>query len=515
MDVDKPNNLIADVTARKKIKRKDTRETREAQEKPGQPPASDRHACLTRLEEALGDLFQKQKPKEEEQTAEKEEKRGGFIEDFLSSRSRLISDSKGKIKHLVFQFVDWGRVGDELLNAYSTIIDSMESDVKFTFLTRNEEENNKIKELLKDKKNPERFNVITTDRDITMWTRDSMIPTKASEKETGKKNQTVILMPNRSIGETYLEEERSAVRALEEKFPDFKSQKLDDIYIDGGDIMYGPAGIFVGQGSIDKTIQGLKRKSESDPDFKFYIINYYEQKTGKKVTEEKTEGKKPAGEVSFEEAIRETLPDLLEQKFNSKLYIIGRDDPSTDRVESQPVFHIDMCVTQLDKKTVLLADPKIAADTLKKLKEENPDEYEKQIEEFCSSAGISRHTCEMWLERSSARYTYSEEDTNFDAARKHLESEGFKVISIPYISGSSHRIPYMTYNNCLMNDYTAEDGRHVKQVFLPTYGLKAVDDQAIKIYKDLGYEVIPLDFNDTAKLQGALRCISQVLDKSP
>lgn len=429
--------------------------------------------------------------------------KNGWISDFLKEKSSLISDSTGKIKHLVFQYnglIDAYVDGGEIFKVYDSIIDSMDEDVKFTFMASREEDYNKLKDLAGQKKNPERFDVIKVDRDISVWTRDSMLPTKCGK-------DTVILLPNRNRDSYYLEKERAVAGMLKDKYPNFKTNTMEYIYVDGGDVLSGPAGIFVGERSINKTIMKLKDKSQIDSDFKFYLLKYYEQNTAKKVVEEKRQLN--LNEVTFEEMLQELVPSILESKFQNKLYIIGKDDPETPEVEHQPVFHIDMCVTPIDAKTVLLADRKMAVDILGKLKSENLPEYERQIEEFARSACMSVGECKYWIERNVGIYGNGS-NSDFEAAGKYLESQGFKVIRVPYLTAKV----YMTYNNGLINNYYTDDGRHIKQVFLPVYGLKALDDEAVRIYKELGYEVIKLDFNDTAKMEGALRCISQVLEKS-
>lgn len=437
--------------------------------------------------------------------------RQGFVEDFLAQKVSLMSDSKGKIKHIVFQSVGTsGSITEELINAYGKLIDNMESDVKFTFLASGISKYDRIMDLLKDKKNPERFKVIDTGRYLSIWTRDSMIPVKSE-------NGTVILLPDRYRDSYYLADERYAAKVLKENNQNFDSQKLDNIFIDGGDILSGPGTFFVGEGSIHKTIESLKERSARDKDFKFYILNYYEQHTGKKVAEESrfiefTGNKKlNQNEVTFEQMLEELVPEILQSKFGSKLYVLGKDDPKTQRVERQPVFHIDMCITPIDEKVALLADPCMALDIIKKLKNENPDEYKKQVEEFCRCSDMSVEEFVNYLKRELGNSRYNKEESDFEAAGRNLKQEGFKVITVPYLAPKV----YMSYNNCLMNDYYSQEGRRIKQVFLPVYGFKALDDTAVKTYEDLGYEVIPLKFSNVAELKGALRCVSQVLEKSP
>ena len=58
-----------------------------------------------------------------------------------------------------------------------------------------------------------------------------------------------------------------------------------------------------------------------------------------------------------------------------------------------------------------------------------------------------------------------------------------------------------------------EDGTEVKRIFLPVYGIDEVDNLAISTYQKEGYEVHPMPLANLATRKGALRCMSQWLQR--
>lgn len=398
----------------------------------------------------------------------------GKIYEF-SSKFEIINDTKGKIMHLVFQYngsyTSWGK---EQLNTYNKLIDNMEDDVKFTFITTGENSPNEINEIIKNKNNPDRFKIVPIHENMSIWARDSIISGKNSN------NEIELMLPARNW--KFSQGDYNAAKALKEQYPYLKFTESKFLFIDGGDIIHGPTGTFIGNNSFDKITDNLKK-----------ALN---------------ETENPNNDIN------NAIMDLLDEKFPGGLYIIGIDDPKTEEIEKQPTFHIDMCLTPIDNKTILLADPKLALGILKDLKRENPEEYKKQIEEFRISAHIDLDAdyIEKWLDDNNF---YGDSNyNNFENIKNYLEEKGLKVIRVPYLNNKSN-IPTISYNNCLINDYYSENlQKNIKQVFLPVYGLKALDEKAVSTYQNQGYDIVTLDFNNTGKLQGALRCTSQVIEKA-
>ena len=69
---------------------------------------------------------------------------------------------------------------------------------------------------------------------------------------------------------------------------------------------------------------------------------------------------------------------------------------------------------------------------------------------------------------------------------------------------------WVTYNNCLMESYKKPDGTAVRRVFLPVYDLPKLDQAAMEVYKEKGFEVVPLKLAAVTAMRGAIRCISNV-----
>ena len=59
----------------------------------------------------------------------------------------------------------------------------------------------------------------------------------------------------------------------------------------------------------------------------------------------------------------------------------------------------------------------------------------------------------------------------------------------------------------------ATGGSKVRRVFLPTYDLPILDGIAKETYEKQGFEVIPLNLAALTSWRGAIRCISNVLDR--
>ena len=97
----------------------------------------------------------------------------------------------------------------------------------------------------------------------------------------------------------------------------------------------------------------------------------------------------------------------------------------------------------------------------------------------------------------------------FDRVAEIVTAAGFTVERIPVavLEGAGS---YATYTNAL---FDREDGRPV--VYLPTYGVSALDDAATRRYVELGYEVRPIDVSGIYHLNGSLGCLVNVLARAP
>lgn len=103
---------------------------------------------------------------------------------------------------------------------------------------------------------------------------------------------------------------------------------------------------------------------------------------------------------------------------------------------------------------------------------------------------------------------------DFNEYARQLEAKGYEVKRIPHHEPGSLGEPYISYNNCLMERFE-KDGREIRRVFLPVYGIEPLDRAACQTWESVGYEVIPLQLSALSSQWGALRCISNWLDRSP
>ena len=68
---------------------------------------------------------------------------------------------------------------------------------------------------------------------------------------------------------------------------------------------------------------------------------------------------------------------------------------------------------------------------------------------------------------------------------------------------------YVTYTNAL---FDRDAGGPV--VYLPTYGAPALDAEATRVYRGLGYRVVPIDVSTIYTLNGSLGCLVNVMDRA-
>jgi hypothetical protein len=93
----------------------------------------------------------------------------------------------------------------------------------------------------------------------------------------------------------------------------------------------------------------------------------------------------------------------------------------------------------------------------------------------------------------------------FDRAAALAAAAGFRVVRAPVLvlAGAG---AYVTYTNALF------DRRgDTRIVYLPTYRIPALDHAAIALWRELGFEVHPIDVSSIYELSGSLGCLVNVL----
>jgi agmatine/peptidylarginine deiminase len=212
------------------------------------------------------------------------------------------------------------------------------------------------------------------------------------------------------------------------------------------------------------------------------------------------------GRVSFDKHFDHFFSEsrsMYRACFGGEIVAIGtRDAPSiTGKVDEDQ--HIDMILTFPTPDTALVASTKSALGKLYKMKKARVEEMMK---------GIVLQTGKLTGDEILEVYKYENGRNGvaeyLDTVAGQLESRGYNIIRLPYLDheldpadGARRYIPPISYFNVLY---------HGKKVFVPVYDIPW-DDEAIGVYRDLGYEVVPVPATILLSAGGGLRCISNVL----
>lgn len=424
---------------------------------------------------------------------------------------RVMPDSKGRITHLALQYgnVEFDKPLPEktkhaLLGVYKTLFTNLHPTTQFTIVAANESGVNDLSRAVQESgmANPERVNIVNgkAEKGFSIWIRDSMIPVASPD------DLTKLLIQDR----TYWPgpEDAKIPMLIDESSDAVSSQIHQPLRIDGGNLLSNEEYILVGHDSVAQTTARLKELA-ADPEWENEIIHFYEAKTGNEVVGPG----QPAGEgqVTLDEMWKGIAPEVFHSEFQRKIFVICNDDPSTPLVEEQPVFHIDMAVTPVGNDTFLVGDPGMAIQVLQSL---SPEEKAAVNSKMAQEAGFSDNPD---LIGKLIEVNGSEaHQANFDNVARELEGRGYTIHRIPCLIGlrTTWSLPYLTYNNCIQENYTDESGTQVKKVYLPVYGCEPLEQIARAKYEQLGYEVVPLSMAAVSILEGAIRCSSYPLSRT-
>jgi len=206
----------------------------------------------------------------------------------------------------------------------------------------------------------------------------------------------------------------------------------------------------------------------------------------------------------------------------------------------QPVGHLDMMLTPLGDGRLLVADSGAGADLVSRLLAEDPSSVT-AFEETCMAeffghpavesvqgdGGKTMRPPDLRGQTAKAVAHCRELAAALDEVAASLAAAGFEVHRIPFFAGTppvelpsdpdqtgpprrnpGPAYPTLTYNNLLLNQ--PADRRAT--VFLPRYGLDALDDAAVETWAALGFEIIRVDdLHISAMYGGSLRCCTKVL----
>ncbi len=455
----------------------------------------------------------------------------------LDEKTVAFPDNYGRITHLALQLSDYasGSIRKDMLNAYKILFTEMEPDTKFTVVVGSDKDRRDVENMMKQASvpNPERIEFIQPDNlDLTVWARDQMIGMYFPEDDS----KTAIT--NQSMLHNWHADDEQVPQYIAGKYDSIELDRDKRIVTDGGEVVSNRGETFIGGFSLMATAKKLKGLAEKNPDFFKQIQDYAKETMGVNIKlsesenpfsfdlipkeegsllheqpyfiadnpEYKKQNLKP-GEMAEDEMWLKVAHELFEKQFGQKVTVMGMDDPSTPRIEGPANDHLDMGLTPLDENTMCVADPSLAKRAFASMSSERRSE----VAQYLSSVAGERYSGSDLLKMESSRY-YPNQQQDFDAYAEKLEKSGYRVVRVPYAE-PGWGTPNISFNNCLMERFKKEDGSEVKRIFLPVYGIDELDNLAISTYEKEGYEVHPMPLANLATRKGALRCMSQWLDK--
>jgi len=455
----------------------------------------------------------------------------------MEQKTVQYADSYGRVKHLALQLSSYasGKVRSQMLNAYKTLFQKMEPDTKFTIVVESDRDKADVDKILKDNKipNPERIQYIKPNvGGLTVWARDQMIGMYLPDdpNHTGLLNQTTL--------HNWHDSDTKVPPKIADANPKIILDKEPRLITDGGDTVSNRNESYVGYYSLAATAENLHRVGRSNNFVKTQIVAHYEAKTGKRVVLSELDNPFPfkivpepfpkdvhkvpfrlesnpdyqplkaAGNQVDEATMYEDMAkELFEKQFGKKVNVMGKDDPPTPQIEEPASDHMDMGLTPVDEKTFMLGSPDLTKSLIRSM---SPSEL-RQAEQVLSEAAGKRIDLKSYADTSRK----GDKQNEFDAYEKKLTGDGYRVVRLPHAEpdwGS----PYISYNNCLMERFDKNnDGTEYRRIFLPVYGIPKLDNFAIDAYKKEGFEVIPMPLDALSARWGALRCISNWLERSP
>ena len=406
----------------------------------------------------------------------------------------IFPDSTGKIKEMALQLgnVEFQKPLPEethngLLGVWNQLFTHM-PETHFTVVCADQRGIDDVNKLVRDSgTDPNRVSVVPAQAEqMSIWIRDSMLPVRAEDGHTKLLIQDRTYWPG--AGDNTIAPTLAQVHGQDQHNP-ITSQQHPALRIDGGNILSNSKQIIVGSDSIRHTRARLQ-ELYADPAKAKEIEEFYTRVSGNSVEDK-------------DQMWAELPKYVFQSEFGRPVLEIARD-------HDQPAFHIDMTCTPIGDKKFLVGDPSLAIKALKAL---SPEEREATNKSMAENAGIT--SGEDLIGKLIAAENTAENQANYDTVAAELKEAGYEIERMPALMGlrTTWSVPYLTYNNCIMERYPNAEGEEVKKVYLPQYGCGVLDKMAENIYKGNGYEVIPLQMGSISKLEGAIRCSSYAIER--
>ena len=392
----------------------------------------------------------------------------------LEMDNYMIPSNEGRIKHLCLTYGHSSSIKDNYREAMKTFLTHM-SSAKFTILTSDEGSRKELQGYVNKWSkegvisNPEKIKVINTGQDLSIWAQDSTLV----------------------VGDNAVQHDRmgfpgsgdwAVASEVAKANPEVKYQRMEGRFIDGGNQLATSDTLYIGSDAIAFAIRDMKR----------YPSKYDKIIGDLNITNAKTIGKE------------ELVKTMIDKTFpHQKVIIVGYKG-------EQPAFHIDMAMTALSKvdsetgkKVITVGDPSMAIKILRDIKAKDPKKYAAyQVDLQNKVPGCPKNPLDRLVDGLKDDKALQE---NFDAIAKGFESDGYKIERVPYLGGTRlSRLPWFTYNNSVV------DGDNI---FMPNFGIPELDKAGNSIYEKYGYNVIPVDMSAISSLQGAINCITKVIER--
>lgn len=321
---------------------------------------------------------------------------------------------------------------------------------------------------------PERIHFINlpSDNPITIWTQDPFLVLKDN-------NQTTTLLSSREF-------QRAGDQIMARKLADYLGYRVknSNLVFEGGNIVSDDDFVFIGANTI-----------------RYNAIEL---------------------DISEVETVK-----LFESELGRKVLVVGP--------LPQPVAHIDMILTPIGNKRVVLADAHIGIKIAENALENDPGSvaaFEQLCEEYFFGNPAIQEIIGKGGKTLTAPIIKGKTRQIIEVSRKiapildgiaaALERYGYQVYRVPFLAGGPETLPdsrdeltpqasypMLTYNNVL-----AEANQNENIVYLPGYQWQAMDNAAEKAWIKIGFNVrVIKGLTISSMYGGSLRCSVKILEK--